>query len=333
VPGARHHSCTTSSEEPPLSIFNSYWDIPINDGGAVGAHLFADALYGGASLATGSDLSFVGSNWNDRISSITVPSGRFVTIYADADYGGVSLTLTQSVPDLTQLPGPGPGGTWNDAVSSIRTGQNCSVPSISPTSVNLGAASVSGSVSVTQTAGCNWGATSNSAFVTITSGSSGSGNGAVGYSVVANPTFVARTGSMTIAGLTFAINQARADLPTACNLGSDPVPGSTVISGSEVTLLRSCIDALRAISGLSAHSWTDSITAKMTVIRAVHLTELRSALLDVYSASGISAPSFGSAPTASVTVILASHFIAIRDAIRAGPVRRFTKETGSDLSR
>ena len=27
--GLRHHSCITSSEEPPLSIFNSYWDISI----------------------------------------------------------------------------------------------------------------------------------------------------------------------------------------------------------------------------------------------------------------------------------------------------------------
>ena len=27
-PGASYHSFTTSSEEPPLSNFNSYWDIP-----------------------------------------------------------------------------------------------------------------------------------------------------------------------------------------------------------------------------------------------------------------------------------------------------------------
>src|SRR5262249_53706787 len=28
LPRASHHSFYTSSEEPPLSIFNSYWDIP-----------------------------------------------------------------------------------------------------------------------------------------------------------------------------------------------------------------------------------------------------------------------------------------------------------------
>jgi hypothetical protein len=29
--GLSHHSFYTSSEEPPLSIFNSYWDIPLMD--------------------------------------------------------------------------------------------------------------------------------------------------------------------------------------------------------------------------------------------------------------------------------------------------------------
>ncbi len=28
MPVASHHSCTTSSEEPPLSNFNSQWDLP-----------------------------------------------------------------------------------------------------------------------------------------------------------------------------------------------------------------------------------------------------------------------------------------------------------------
>ena len=28
MPGFGHHSFTTSSEEPPLSNFNSQWDIP-----------------------------------------------------------------------------------------------------------------------------------------------------------------------------------------------------------------------------------------------------------------------------------------------------------------
>ena len=45
-------------------------------------------------------------------------------------------------------------------------------------------------------------------FVTITSGQNGNGNGTVGYSVGQNPTGQPRTGTITIAGQTFTINQS-----------------------------------------------------------------------------------------------------------------------------
>ena len=79
--------------------------------------------------------------------------------------------------------------------------------SIAPTSQNFVVGGGTGSVSVTADAGCAWTATSNAAFITITSGSSGTGNGAVNYSVSANPTTSIRTGTMTIAGLTFTVTQ------------------------------------------------------------------------------------------------------------------------------
>jgi hypothetical protein len=41
---------------------------------------------------------------------------------------------------------------------------------------------------------------SNATFITITSGSSGTGNGTVNYSVAANTGTTSRTGTMTIAG-------------------------------------------------------------------------------------------------------------------------------------
>jgi hypothetical protein len=37
--GLSHHSFNTSSEEPPLSIFNSYWDIPIPNQGELFSNL------------------------------------------------------------------------------------------------------------------------------------------------------------------------------------------------------------------------------------------------------------------------------------------------------
>jgi Zn-dependent metalloprotease len=80
--------------------------------------------------------------------------------------------------------------------------------SINPTGASFAAAGGVGSVTVTTAAGCNWTAVSNSSFITITSGGSGSGNGTVNYSVAANVSAFSRSGSLTIAGLTFNVTQA-----------------------------------------------------------------------------------------------------------------------------
>jgi len=65
-----------------------------------------------------------------------------------------------------------------------------------------------GTVDVTAPTGCPWTAVSNSSFLTVTSGASGSGNGTVGYEVAQNSTGVPRMGTLTIAGLTFTVNQS-----------------------------------------------------------------------------------------------------------------------------
>ena len=58
--------------------------------------------------------------------------------------------------------------------------------SINPTSAPAAAVAGSGSVSVTTQTGCGWTAVSNSGFLGISSGSTGSGSGSVGYTVAAN---------------------------------------------------------------------------------------------------------------------------------------------------
>ena len=80
--------------------------------------------------------------------------------------------------------------------------------SISPTSLTIGAGGGAGNlISVTTQAGCAYTAASNNAFMTITSGASGSGNGTVVFTVAAN-SGAARTGTITIAGQIFTVNQA-----------------------------------------------------------------------------------------------------------------------------
>lgn len=92
-------------------------------------------------------------------------------------------------------------GLWN--VTS------CS-PSFNPGSASFGAVGGSSSVSVTLASGCSWTATSNNSWISVTSGASGNGNGTVSFTVAANTATASRSGSLTIAGSTFAITQAGA---------------------------------------------------------------------------------------------------------------------------
>jgi hypothetical protein len=88
-------------------------------------------------------------------------------------------------------------------------------------------------VAVTAGNGCTWTATSNAAWLTITSGASGSGNGTVTFTIAAN-TGSSRTGTLTIAGGTFTVTQAAAAQctysinPTSQTVGSDAVSGDPV---------------------------------------------------------------------------------------------------------
>ena len=81
--------------------------------------------------------------------------------------------------------------------------------SLNPGSASVVAAAETYNVLVTATPGCSWTAVSNSSFLSIVEGASGSGNGIVVFGPSPN-TGAARTGSLTIAGVTFPVSQAAA---------------------------------------------------------------------------------------------------------------------------
>jgi len=84
---------------------------------------------------------------------------------------------------------------------------NCAV-TVNPTSQSIGAGGGPGAaIGVTTNAGCAWSAMSNAAWLTITNGASGSGNGSVTFSATANPG-AARTGTLLVAGQVFTVTQA-----------------------------------------------------------------------------------------------------------------------------
>jgi RHS repeat-associated protein len=106
----------------------------------------------------------------------------------------------------------------SEAISSIASTRSvapqCSY-CISPLSQSFTHESGNHSIAVIAPVGCAWTAVSNDAWITINSGSSGTGNGTVMYSVAANATTNRRTGSITVAGQNFAVVQGLAfsDVP------------------------------------------------------------------------------------------------------------------------
>jgi PKD repeat protein len=120
--------------------------------------------------------------------------------------------------DVTSNPGPPRTGTINVGGGQTFTvnqlgGTVCTI-AIAPTSSSVPATGGSGSVQVTAPLGCTWTATSNSSFITITGGASGSGNGTVSYDVAGNAG-PPRSGTMTIAGATFTVTQPSRVMPPA----------------------------------------------------------------------------------------------------------------------
>jgi CSLREA domain-containing protein len=160
-------------------------------------------------------------------SSQNVPGGSGNYTFSVTTANGCAWTASTTFPWIT-FPN-GSTGTGNGQVSfsvasnttgGTRTGtitvngqtftvtQTACTFSIDPTNRNFTLTGGTQNIVVTATSNCAWSAivTSNSPWVTITGGSSGSGNGTVAISVTPN-SGAQRTATLTIAGQTFTVTQ------------------------------------------------------------------------------------------------------------------------------
>jgi hypothetical protein len=94
-----HYSYTVAAAPPPPPT------------GAI--CFYADINYAGASFCAGADSSWIGTDWNDRVSSVKVQAGYAVDLYADVNFGGATLTLSADEPNLVNR-------GFNDMASSYR---------------------------------------------------------------------------------------------------------------------------------------------------------------------------------------------------------------------
>ena len=137
----------------------------------------------------------------------SVPNVNWITITAGASGSG-NGTVTYSVAANSGVARSGTV-TIGGQVHTVNQATGCSY-SLSSTTLSLGKGQSTGrTVNVTTTSICTWTATSNASWLTITGGSSGSGNGTVTFDVAQNSTGVDRVGTLTIAGITFTVSQGK----------------------------------------------------------------------------------------------------------------------------
>ena len=146
----------------------------------------------------------------------------------------------------------------------VQAGTACSF-ALAQASQSFTSAGGMGTASVQAPAGCSWTAQSNSSFVTITGGASGSGNGMVSYAVQPNPTSALRVGSLTIAGLPYAVTESgsspltcTASVPAATNVA---IEGRTEVMGD---LLLSCTGLTSPLTADISFTLNTNVTNALT---------------------------------------------------------------------
>jgi uncharacterized protein (TIGR03437 family) len=153
------------------------------------------------------------STWN----VVVIDSWIQVTSSTSGASNGI---VTFTVPANTQGPRSGVILIGNQTYTIYQNGTptgttaGCSYLIQSNTVQTAPAAGTSnGFIQIITAQGCAWTATKTAAWLTIKSGSTGTGNGAVSYSVAANATGIPRSAPIVIAGQTVAVNQESGTVP------------------------------------------------------------------------------------------------------------------------
>jgi hypothetical protein len=146
--------------------------------------------------------------------------------------GSVALAVASST-------GPSRSGTVTVAGQTVAVvqSQGCSF-SINPATASVPASGGSQTVAVTAAAGCSWTAQSNVPWIALSSGASGSGNGAVAFNV-ASTTGPARSGTLTIAAQAFTVNQGQGCAFTL-SAGSASAPAGGASGAFDVRTAEGC---------------------------------------------------------------------------------------------
>jgi hypothetical protein len=201
------------------------------------------AATGGFNSAIALSASGLPAGVTASFSPTTIPAGgtsSTLTLSATAQAAAASASVTIS--------GVG-GGVTQTAPVALTVGKPCSY-SVSPTTATPPASGGSFTLQVTAGSGCSWTATSNSAWLTVTTGGTGSGNGVTGYTVAPNSTSSSRSGSIAIGGASLAVTQAAAP-PFVLS----PAAASVPAAGGTGTVTVTAPSSTTAWTAVSNASW------------------------------------------------------------------------------
>ena len=176
--------------------------------------------------------------------SVTVTAAAQCTWTASSDRGWMTITSGASgtgdgVVSISLTPNTNTTertGTLTIASQPVAVREDGQAPctiDISPANASFGKDSATGTFAVSAGDQCQWSAVSTTAWIAVTSGSTSTGNGVVGYSIGTNTELTGRTGTITVGSRTFTITQAGDTPPTpVCEYSVTPVEFTPCMSVS-----------------------------------------------------------------------------------------------------
>jgi hypothetical protein len=131
-------------------------------------------------------------------------------------------------------------GAGNVSTGAIANAMTLCAYSVSPTMAAFGPSGGTGSVDIVTTSACAWNASSNVSWIILSSGTSGTGTGAVSYSIEPNPDSSSRSGTITIEGQVLSVTQSGANCSYSLSPGSQQFTASGGTETVSVTAAAGC---------------------------------------------------------------------------------------------
>lgn len=147
---------------------------------------------------------------------------------------------------------------------------NCAV-TLTPSSAQFSSAAQAGLITIAGPADCVWNPQVSASWITVTSTSATAGDGTLAFAITANPTG-RRTGTITIAGVSFTIDQLGAPLASGCVYPISPNSVIALASGLQGNFALSTVDNNCAWTTRSSVPWIQAFPGNGTTSATVTYT-------------------------------------------------------------